>query len=53
MVDNIDHNIGLLIDKLKEKKVFENTLIGFTSDNGGLFGVIKHLTKEPVFFNAH
>ena len=40
MVDNLDRNIGNLIDKLKEKKVFENTFIIFTSDNGGHYGKI-------------
>ncbi|MFK7937087.1 MAG: sulfatase, partial [Saprospiraceae bacterium] len=41
MVDNLDKNIGLLIAKLKERKVFNNTLIIFTSDNGGLYGITK------------
>ncbi|WP_236252942.1 sulfatase [Echinicola sp. 20G] len=41
MVDNLDRNIGLLIDKLKEKQIFDNTLIVFTSDNGGLYGLTK------------
>ncbi|MFS4482743.1 sulfatase [Hyunsoonleella sp. 2307UL5-6] len=41
MVDNLDRNIGLLINKLKERNLFENTLIVFTSDNGGLYGITK------------
>lgn len=41
MVENLDRNIGLLIDKLKEKGVYKNTLIVFTSDNGGLYGITK------------
>ncbi|WP_417444139.1 sulfatase [Joostella sp.] len=41
MVDNLDRNIGLLIDKLKARKLFDNTLIVFTSDNGGLYGITK------------
>lgn len=41
MVENLDRNIGLLIDKLKDKGVFKNTLIVFTSDNGGLYGITK------------
>ncbi len=39
MVENVDRNIGLLIDKLKEKNLFNNTLLVFTSDNGGLYGI--------------
>lgn len=63
MVDNLDRNIGLLIDKLKEKYLFENTLIIFTSDNGGLYGITKQKPlragkgsyyeggiREPFFF---
>jgi arylsulfatase A-like enzyme len=63
MVDNLDRNIGLLINTLKEKKQFENTLIVFTSDNGGLYGITKQKPlragkgsyyeggiREPFFF---
>ena len=63
MVDNLDRNIGLLIKKLKEKGLFENTLIVFTSDNGGLYGVTRQRPlragkgsyyeggiREPFFF---
>jgi len=39
MIYNLDRNIGLLVDKLKEMGVYENTLIIFTSDNGGLFRI--------------
>ncbi|NRD23057.1 sulfatase [Winogradskyella litoriviva] len=63
MVDNLDRNIGLLIKKLKERDLFENTLIVFTSDNGGLYGITKQKPlragkgsyyeggiREPFFF---
>ena len=63
MVDNLDRNIGLLISKLKERNLFENTLIVFTSDNGGLYGITKQKPlragkgsyyeggiREPFFF---
>lgn len=63
MVENLDRNIGLLISKLKEKKIFDNTLIIFTSDNGGLYGITKQSPlragkgsyyeggiREPFFF---
>ena len=39
MIENLDRNIGLLIKKLEEKDLFKNTMIVFTSDNGGLFGI--------------
>lgn len=63
MIENLDRNIGLLISKLKERKLFNNTLIIFTSDNGGLFGITNQHPlragkgsyyeggiREPFFF---
>ena len=35
MVDNVDQNVGRIIEKLKSLDCFENTLILFLSDNGG------------------
>lgn len=35
MVDNMDANIGLLIDYLKRRDLYDNTIIIFLSDNGG------------------
>lgn len=37
-LENLDQNIGRLCQYLKEKGVLENTLIVFTSDNGGSDG---------------
>ena len=34
MADNMDHNIGKLLDYLKESGELDNTLIIFLSDNG-------------------
>ncbi|AJR04504.1 sulfatase [Siansivirga zeaxanthinifaciens] len=63
MVENLDRNIGLLVKKLKEKNLFDNTLIVFTSDNGGVYGITKQKPlragkgsyyeggiREPFFF---
>lgn len=36
MVEGLDTNIGRLLDKLKELGLEENTVVIFTSDNGGL-----------------
>lgn len=36
MISAIDVNIGLLVNQLKADSVLDNTLIIFTSDNGGL-----------------
>lgn len=36
MIENMDWNIGRIIAELKENGLYDNTLIIFTSDNGGL-----------------
>ena len=36
MVENLDENLGRILDKLTELKLDENTIVIFTSDNGGL-----------------
>ena len=36
MIENMDWNIGRLLDKLKQLNLDGNTLVIFTSDNGGL-----------------
>ncbi len=41
MVENLDIQIGLLLKALREKGQMGNTLILFTSDNGGHYGVTK------------
>lgn len=41
MVENLDRNVGLIIDKLKKQELYKNTFIVFTSDNGGHFGFTK------------
>jgi arylsulfatase len=44
MIRNIDKNVGELMDFLKQKKLLENTIVVFLSDNGSTFG--------PQYFNA-
>ena len=41
MVENLDTNIGYLMNLLKSRELLKNTLIVFTSDNGGLYGITK------------
>ncbi|MEK6795753.1 MAG: sulfatase [Spirochaetota bacterium] len=36
MIENVDANVGRLIEALKDAGEYENTVIIFTSDNGGL-----------------
>ncbi len=43
MIENLDRNIGDLVVSLKNRELLDNTLIIFTSDNGGLYGI----TKQP------
>ena len=42
MIENLDTNIGRVMDHLSEKGMLENTIVVFTSDNGGL----AHRKKE-------
>lgn len=34
MIDNVDQNVGRLVDTLKQTGTFENTIVVITSDNG-------------------
>jgi len=38
LVESVDDSVGRLMQKLKQLKLSENTVIVFTSDNGGLLG---------------
>lgn len=44
MIENLDENIGRVIKTLKETGKYENTIIIFTSDNGGLATAITSPT---------
>lgn len=41
MIENLDRNIGLLVESLKRRNLLESAIIVFTSDNGGHFGITK------------
>lgn len=38
LVENLDHNVGKVLGELERLGMRENTLVIFTSDNGGLIG---------------
>lgn len=44
MVENIDYNVGRVVKYLEENNLLENTVIMFTSDNGGL-----NVEEVPAF----
>lgn len=51
-IECLDNNIGKLVAKLKEKGVFDNTLIFFMSDNGGNLEELSNggpLGRAPIF----
>jgi arylsulfatase A-like enzyme len=49
MVDMVDQNVGRLVQKLKDEKIYENTLIVFLSDNGAC--PFDRTTKETLSKN--
>ena len=50
MIENMDHNVGRLIDHLKQTGEYDNTLIMFTSDNSG--SEAAQLPEAILFFNG-
>jgi arylsulfatase A-like enzyme len=46
MLQSLDESIGRIMDKLAELKIDQNTIIIFTSDNGGLSTAQKHPTSN-------
>lgn len=56
MVENIDENMGRLMDRLKEWELEENTILIFMSDNGmtgnGAGKPGETLTPDHAWFNA-
>ncbi|WP_169513427.1 sulfatase [Flexithrix dorotheae] len=48
MVYAMDENVGRLIKKLKDEGLWENTLLIFTSDNGGLATLDKRRNAAPT-----
>ena len=48
MVAYLDKDVGRIIKKLKDKKLFENTLFIFTGDNGTNVNIVSNTTKGKV-----
>jgi len=46
MVEHTDDAVGKIINKLKEKGLYDNTIIVFSSDNGGLIGKSKNVVTS-------
>lgn len=57
MIENIDENMGRLMGKLEEWKLYENTILIFMSDNGMTGGGSgrrgKEVAKGYPFYNAN
>lgn len=53
MVDNLDHNIGRLIQYLKDIGQYENTLIVFMSDNGAAAEDFYYHDEYGPFLKQH
>ncbi len=51
MITELDYNIGMLLDYLKENNLWENTLIIFTSDHGEHLGD-HYLTGKCHYFDS-
>ena len=53
MTKNLDDDVGLILDHLKERGLDKNTLVIFASDNGGYIGSDKASGRDmPVTNNA-
>jgi len=44
MIETLDSSVGQIVKKLKNLKLFENTLLIFCSDNGGKY---EHASQKP------
>ncbi len=52
MVSNIDENFGRLVAYLKEKKLFDNTILIFTTDNGTALGISRTADDKMLGYNS-
>lgn len=52
MITNIDDNFGKLVTYLKERKLYDNTIIIYTTDNGTAAGINYAKNGEVKGYNA-
>jgi arylsulfatase A-like enzyme len=53
MVKNLDDNVGRVLDHLRDRGLADNTIVVFTSDNGGYVGMDRQSGQTaPVTSNA-
>jgi arylsulfatase A-like enzyme len=50
MISGIDHNVGRIIDRLRQLNLDRRTIVIFKSDNGILLGEHQMLRKGPAFY---
>ncbi|HEX6307464.1 MAG TPA: arylsulfatase [Longimicrobiales bacterium] len=53
MVENLDHHIGRVLDRLKQRGVYDNTLIVFMSDNGAAGEDFYHTGPFVEYIQDH
>ena len=53
MIEGMDASLGALLDKLDQLDVAQNTLVIFTSDNGGLSAHARGITPRGTGLNTH
>ena len=46
MIESVDHAVGVVVNTLEELDLADNTLIIFTSDNGGVKGLTNNLLRD-------
>ena len=50
MMENVDVNIGKLIQALKDKGIYNDTMVIFLSDNGAFYSEHQMTTKGPTLY---
>ena len=53
MIEAVDASLGEILDELERLGIAENTLVMFTSDNGGLSAHARGLSPSGSRFNSH
>lgn len=51
MITQMDHSFGLILDKLKESKMYDDTIIIYTSDHGDMCGSHGMIDKHYVMYD--